>query len=329
VTELCGFEGTISPTVNDYPHYPFFGFDSSTAPSVPIPETLLEFKENWSAYWRLWATWSNVAAYLRRLSDVLYYLSRFLLLALPIFVLFVLLSRRILQTENNDYGKESKSVKAFKRLSDVTYRPVKAFVSSMIEFLKAHSVYPKIWLALWFFYFNAFTIVIEFIAYYLCFIISFDVVSLYRQFYKLFLDLWTVFEFIPVWVWVIIGIIVLDIISRKQAYATLSHRERRNCGFINERGVVTTVYGVMGVGKTKLITDMGLSKEKLLRDQAFEIILECDFKFPYFPWINLENELKKATEYHVCFSVPSVRKWVNKKYRRWQKSPTSSRMTTN
>ena len=63
-----------------------------------------------------------------------------------------------------------------------------------------------------------------------------------------------------------------------------------------------------------------------LRDQAFEIILESDMKFPFFPWCNLENELKRAIEYHAVFSVPSCKAWLKKKLRRWEKSPCREKL---
>lgn len=40
----------------------------------------------------------------------------------------------------------------------------------------------------------------------------------------------------------------------------------------------------MGKGKTTTITDMAISKSVMFRDKAFELILENDMKFPYFPW---------------------------------------------
>ena len=49
------------------------------------------------------------------------------------------------------------------------------------------------------------------------------------------------------------------------------------------------ICGTMGQKKTTAITDMTLSQEKMFRDKAFDKLLENDMKFPYFPYINLEN----------------------------------------
>ena len=119
----------------------------------------------------------------------------------------------------------------------------------------------------------------------------------------------------------VIGFLIFNHLCKKRGYNELSHRERRNRGFINERGVVTIVYGAMGAGKTALITDMALSAEVQLRDQAFEVILESDMKFPNFPWINLEDELKTSIKAHTVFSVPSCVQWLRTKFVLWRDKP--------
>ena len=43
---------------------------------------------------------------------------------------------------------------------------------------------------------------------------------------------------------------------------------------LKNRGIVTTVYGEMGTGKTQLITSMALSAEIQQREDPFEILLE-------------------------------------------------------
>ena len=119
----------------------------------------------------------------------------------------------------------------------MTYRPVKSWLTGFLLFIRDNSIYWKIWLALWAFYFNLFTIVLEFFAYYLYFVVSFDFINLYRQVYKLFIDLSAVFTFIPLWAWVIIALALLDRFRKKIAYNRLNHFEQRNRGFINARHV--------------------------------------------------------------------------------------------
>lgn len=271
--------------------------------------------------WRLWATKENFFGYLMFIVGLLYNVCYGILFLLPFLLVAVLLFKRYLKKQNNDYDKDSRPLKAFKWLSAHTYRPVKLWLTEFWSFLKEHKPYYVIWAVIWAYNFNLITIFLEFLAYYLYFVVSFDIINLYRQVYKLFLDLSVPFKFIPLWAWICIGIYVLHVMSVNWAFQKLYHRERRNRGFLNERGVVNTIYGYIGAGKTSLITDMALSAEVQILDDVYEIILETDMHFPYFPWINLENELKRAISFHVVYDVWSCRRWLKKKYRRWVKQP--------
>ena len=76
----------------------------------------------------------------------------------------------------------------------------------------------------------------------------------------------------------------------------------------------------MGTKKTTTITDMAMSQEVMFRNKAFEMILENDLKFPYFPWIVLENEIKRCMEYHQIYNLATCRRYVKKKKARWLKA---------
>ena len=324
----------ITPTVNELPKIPFFDFPSQTpdvptvpvVPSVPLPDNWEKFKINWSAYWRLWATKENFFGYLSAVGNALYIFSKVIVIIIPFVLLMWLLLRRMLKTQNNDYDKDSKPLVAFKRITAHTYTPVKTWLIGFVSFVKEHKNYYITWLCLWALYFNAFAIFIEFIAYYLYFVVSFDFLNLYRQVYKLFIDLSAAFTFIPLWAWAVVGLVALDKFRKNIAYGVLNHFERRNRGFINARPIVSMICGTMGKKKTTVLTDMALSQEAMFRDKAFEKILENDLKFPNFPWINLENELKRAMEYHEVYNLATVRKFVVKKRLRWQKTQTRERL---
>lgn len=332
--EIFEIPHRITPTVNELPKIPFFDFPSQTpdvptvpaVPSVPIPDNWEKFKIKWSAYWRLWATKENFFGYLSAVGNVLYIFSKVIVIIIPFILLVWLLLRCILKTQNNDYDKDSKPLTIFKRITAHTYTPIKTWLIGFVGFIKEHKNYYVTWLCLWALYFNAFAILIEFIAYYLYFVVSFDFLNLYRQVYKLFIDLSAAFTFIPLWAWAVVGLVALDKFRKNIAYATLNHFERRNRGFINARPIVSMICGTMGKKKTTVLTDMALSQEAMFRDKAFEKILENDLKFPNFPWINLENELKRAMEYHEVYNLATVRKFVVKKRLRWQKTQTRERL---
>lgn len=318
----------ITPTVNDLPKIPFFDFPSQMpdvptvpdVPSVPLPDNWEKFKIKWSAYWRLWATKENFFGYLSAVGNALYIFSKVIVIIIPFILLVWLLLRRMLKTQNNDYDKDSKPLAIFKRITAHTYIPIKTWLIGFVGFIREYKNYYIMWLCLLALYFNAFAILIEFIAYYLYFVVSFDFLNLYRQVYKLFIDLSAAFTFIPLWAWVVVGLIVLDKFRKNIAYGVLNHFERRNRGFINARPIVYMVCGTMGKKKTTAITDMALSQAVMFRDKAFERILANDLKFPYFPWCNLENEIKRGMEYHQIYNLATVRKFARKKKQRFLKN---------
>lgn len=321
---IVGEADAITPTVNEYPSWQFV--ESIFSPLTLLPFTWEEFQVWWKEYWIRWATWEMVEDYFVFLADVLYYVAQAILVLLTVAIPLYFIFQGYLTQKNNDANVDSKVLTFFKGFWTKCISRVINWVKQFIAFLEEHRVYKTIWLWLWLFYFNAITIVVEFLAFYFYFVFSLDFISIYRQVYKLLLDLTAVIRFIPALIWAIIIIVVMEKLAENAGYDELRHRERRNRGFLNERSIVSIFYGTMGVGKTACITDAALSGEVELRDRAFEVIVECDFCFPYFPWINLENEMKVASAFHVVYDLSSVRRWIRKKYKRWLKNPTQARI---
>jgi len=310
----------IVPTVNEIQSWQWA--QSRYQPLKILPFTWEEFKVMWGQYWRIFANWQNVKAYFAGFGKVLSYIVIGILTVAPFLLVLYIFFNRSLKTENNDYDKETKVLRFCKLISQYTYQPIKRFIFDYICFLRENRYWWKIWLFAFMLYFNALTIIVEFIGFFLYFVISFDFVNIYRQVYKLMLDLTPAIRFIPVILWVLIGIWLLSYLARKRAFRELDHRERRNRGFLNERGVMSTLYGPMGAGKTKNMTCMAMSTEVEFRDMAFEIILESDFKFPHMNWATLEQDFKQAVANHDVFSISTVEVWVRQRRDIWCNEPT-------
>lgn len=310
--EITEIPHNITPTVNTYPKYPFFNFlQNIKLPSTFLPFDIETFKVKWSQYWRVWASWANFKAYLSFLIDKLYIISEILLCVMPFFIIFYMMFESYLKKENNDYDKDSKSLQKWKRFSLRVITPIKTWFKNFFVFMKKHPVYSRIWFVLWALYFNFFAIAIEFVAYYFYLVVSFDFISLYIQIVKLFLDLWSILTFIPLWGWCVIGFMFFDRIRKSIGYNVLEHNEMKNRGFINGRPIVYMVCGTMGKKKTTAITDMALSQEAMFRDKAFEKLLENDMKFPNFPWINFENFIRRCMERHLIYNLATCLKAVS------------------
>ena len=300
-------------TVND--------ISSVSLPSMlGITDSYEEFLLRWHKYWQLFVSENVIKSYLAHVTELMFVISQWLLVLTPIVMILYLMFLRYLENHNNDYNKDSKAVRFYRRIEKFVYKPVNRFIREFIDFINEHKLYKVLWIITWAYAFNFIAIIVELFAYYFYLVASFDLIHIYRQIYKLTVDLSAVVDFIPLLGWVIIAYIIICLIRKNIAIKRLNHYERRNRGFINERPIVYMVCGSMGTKKTTTITDMALSQQVMFRNKAFEKILENDLKFPYFPWIVLENEIKRCMEYHQIYNLATCRNYVTKKKARWLKN---------
>ena len=301
--QLFRIEHNFVPTINNLSSV-------ELSPFLGLPATWDEFCIGWFEYWQAWASMSNFKAYLSYLVILSFNLLKIVLLViLPLMLVIYLMFVLFLSRHNNKYNKDSKPLKCIKWLSAKTYIPIKLWLCNFWEFLKVNK-YIKIIFFILLFDFNIITIGIELIAYIFYFIISFNVLTLYNQIYKLCCDLSVAVAIIPWWCWLLFAYFCICKFRKKIGYSRLNHFERKNCGFINERPIVLMVCGTMGKKKTTTITDISLSQEAMFRDKAFELLCENDLKFPFFPWINLENALKFAMKKHIIYNLASCKKYI-------------------
>ena len=309
----------IIPSVNDLSHMPFTITDK-------VPKDWELFKTSFVAFFEKFGDIEVFKEFLRYLATstastlkIFVLITLSLVLIVPVSIPLV----KMLKKPNNDYGKETKPLKIFKKISDYTYRPVKSWVKGFFAFLNEYRIYYVIWAIIWAFHFNLATVVMEVLAYYFYFVSTFDIGHLYIQAYKLMLDLSVMFKFVPAPLWILFGLLIINKVRKNRGYDNLLHMELMNRGFINERPIVTLICAKMGLGKTTLLTDMAISVDVMLRDLAYKIILENDLMFPFFPWINLENAVKRAIRNHSIYNLTTARRFVESKKKKFLKRPVS------
>ena len=283
-----------------------------------IPESSTEFVSNAKTYWQLLGDKKMIAGYIKIFLYSMIFLLNLSAMLITLGIVLHQVFKGYITKHNNDYNKDSKPLKVLKKLAEYTYIPVKKVVVSFFAFLKQNDLYLKLWLFIWLFNFNILTVLLEFIAFIYYVVVSYDFANTYTQVYKLFLDLKPMFEFVPVWCWVIIDFIVLDRIRKNIGYARLNHMERKNRGFVNNLPIVSYITGVPGAGKTTTLTDFALTQEILFRLKAYEKIIENDMRFPNFPWINFENEIKKQMQLHNIYNLATCRSYVRRMAYRFQ-----------
>ena len=317
--ELFMMEHTTTPTVTDLSKVPF---------DLPmkVPQTWQDFTSKITLFWQTAISKENLINYLIHTVGVLYGIFQVSLIILPVVLVLLLCIRLFGGKINNDYNKDTKPLKAWKWVLKRITTPIKCFILSFLQFVRLHRAYWIIWLIIWSYNFNVITIVIELLAFYLYFAVSFDIANIFVQIVKLLRDLSAMFKYVPWPVWVIFAICILDKLRKKIGYKTLNRLERRIRGFLNEREYIMLWCGTIGKGKTTCGTSAGVSWEIMIRDKAFELLLETDLKFPYFPWINLENEIKRCMSRHSIYNLASCRRFARSKHRKFNCRPMKYRM---
>ena len=284
-----------------------------------LPSDFESFKVNATTYFSMLISKENFLSWLSATGTKASILAKVLTILLPCFLVLIIAIKRMYASGNTKHNVDTIPLRVFKKISAVTYQPIKWFVCGYIEFLREHNWIWISWLVMWAFHLNIASIVIEFFAYYFFFSVSFRVDTIYTQFVKLVIDLQPFLRFFPWWSLVIAAYCLFYNFRKKIALNRLRHFEAKNCGFINELPIVSMACGSMGKKKTTLITDMTLSQEVMFRQKALSILQENDMKFPHFPWILFEKELQKCMEYHTVYNLATVKEWVNKKRVRYEK----------
>lgn len=299
---LFGIEHNIVPSVTEY--------SSVMDWSILLPSDFEGFTSQSKSFFALLIDGENFAAYWSKVGDVMLVLLKVVAIMLPCLLVLGLVIWRLYKSGNTKHNRDTIPLRIFKKLSEWIYRPLKITIASFVNFLRENRAVWMLWVGIWAFNLNAASIVMGFLAYYFYFVLSFDVANLYVQVCKLLIDLQVIFRHFPWWCIAFICWLLFDHWRKSIALNRLRHFEARNCGFINELPIVSMACGSMGKKKTTLITDMVLSQEVMFRQKALEILQQNDMKFPYFPWIAFEDELRRCMEHGTVYNLASVKAWV-------------------
>ena len=299
---LFGLDHAIVPSVTEY--------SSVMDWSILLPSDFESFTSQATSFFSLLVDGENFAGYWAKVGDVMLVLLKVVAIMLPCLLILGLVIWRLYKSSNTKHNKDTVPLRVFKILSRWFYQPLKRAVLSYRDFLTEHRAVWIFWAVMWAFHLNAASIVMGFLAYYFYFVLSFDVTNLYVQVCKLFIDLHVIFRYFPWWCIAFVCWLLFDHWRKSVALNRLRHFEARNCGFINELPIVSMACGSMGKKKTTLITDMVLSQEVMFRQKALEILQQNDMKFPYFPWIAFEDEVRRCMEHGTVYNLASVKAWV-------------------
>ncbi len=261
----------------------------------------------------------NLNGWLEKIGDTLLLISQVLTTLLPCLFLLIVIMKKAYGRENCDHNEDSIPLRLYKKVEGLTLYPIRNFLRGYQQFLRENKRLWKAWIYTWVLHLNLASIVVGFFAYYFYFSVAYDFSTVYVQFVKLAMDLQVLFQSFPWWC---IGGGAWYFFTRwrrKMGNNKLRHFEARNCGFINELPIVSITCGSMGKKKTTMLTDMMLSQEVMFRQRALEVLQKSDMKFPNFPWICFEDELRICMERHAVYNLASIKTWVGVKRSRFEK----------
>ena len=277
-----------------------------------IPPDIRALGAKFKAFGRLLISGENFEAYFASIQIWLFAL----LVFLPVIILFAfilrILLRRAIRKMNNNYNHDTIALRAFKRLSNALYEPIKRFTLAATDGLGDFvngTIFRKVFIIIWLFNLNVFSILVSLIAALLYFSASFDFVTIYNFLYLAVAFILTTLRVFPTWFWVIAGLVLINWLRKRIGLRRLRIMEARNVAFDNDRSLAVMLCGTMGKDKTKLMTDMALSLDVQFRAEAHKRMLEIDLKFPSFPWIVFENDLKGAIANGQVYNLASCGRW--------------------
>ena len=289
-----------------------------------MPTTAEGYKQQIAKFFTTFISKDNFNQWLMGLRNGAEKISKGVVLLMPCLIVLWFIVKRIYSETNTKHGENAKPLNVVLFINDKVILPVYRLIQGLIEFAEPKKYVWITWFAMWFLNLNLTSIVVAFLSFYFYFAISFDIPGIFIQIAKLLIDLQVMMKTIPPWAFVIAGLFIWDKIRKSRALNKLKHFEAQNCGFINELSIVSMSCGSMGKRKTTLITDMALSQEVIFRQEALKRLQTADMKFPYFPWVLFEDEIKICMQYRVIYNLATIKIWIEKKRKRYEKHRNST-----
>lgn len=286
---------------------------SSLPADFVFPLNWEEFKVHFVLWWRALWTSANFKNFWLEFSDVLY----IIFIVLQFVVMFLLLLKSLLQSaiqkENTEHGQDTKALKKYKVFEKKVLWRIKFWIKEFWAFFTADRKikYSTLFLVVWLFNLNVFTIIGEVFAYLFYFCSSADFGSIFTQIYKLLLDVVLMFGALPWYIWVIVIFALIVKFRTKRGYKKLNHMQAKNCGFVKSLSLCTLFSSPMGFGKTKLMTSMFLTATMVFKESTKESLFKAEYKFPNFPFVLFEDSLRAYIKAHKIFGLATIEEYVH------------------
>ncbi len=291
-----------------------------------FPISLEELKESVSVFFELFFSRYNFLSWLLVVLPKLMIISQLIMLTSLALVVRILFKYIFRPSVNNDHGKETKPLQIYKKICSCFFKPVYIYTRSVYLFFRGNSFYWNVFLIAFFCSTNVSSIVLSAIAYFFYFLVSFDFLSFFVQLYKLSVDLIILFSTLPLLVWLCIGAVLFDKITKCLADARLDRQLAKDESVVRSFGLVVFVTGVMRSGKTLLITAFQTIKARIYRKDSKKTMLDMHSMFPYFPFSVFQQEIlrllkKDEKDKGRIYSAASLKVYLDFKESKFSKKP--------
>ena len=292
---------------------------SNVDSKLVFPINWEEFKTSFVNFWEKFFNGENFSKWSAEFGNVMLIVLTVLQLLLILGLLIKLLLSKKLETPNNDYNKDSAALRAFKKFERI-FVPINHWLKDLILFFKLTKVpYKKLFIAIWLYNLNVYTIIGESLAFLFYIVSSLNFDIFFIQIYKLAFDINLTLKTLPWYVWLLLLFMFLRKYRIKKGLKKLNHLQAQNCGFVKALGVATLVTGPMDYGKTKLLTSMSLNLSTIYKETSKDSLFKIDFKFRHFPFINFENALKHEILSHRIYSLATCERYVRNRRKFFEK----------
>lgn len=286
-----------------------------------FPKTWEQLSEDFDVFIKLFFSKDNYINFMIDVNPKITLYTQLLMLVVLLVCVYLLVSIFIKPKQNNDYGKETKACRAFKKVCKNVFTPTWDYLKSLYVFFCGRKYYFWIFVVIFVCSVNVVSIVISFLAYYFYLLGSLNFVSVIYQMYKLSVDLIIMLGTLPLPVWIYIGLVIFNKLTIYFAYARLDRQEHKNILFLKARGIVVFITGVMRAGKTTLLTLLMKLQAKIFRRDSQKILLKVHTHFPYFPFPVFQQELLKGLKAKKIKSLSSLELYIEDKRKKFTEKP--------
>lgn len=274
---------------------------------------------------RLQDMWSVVfdktcfLVYLAKVADWINEIAPILMLLVMIIpLLWMLIKSSILSPNEDKHGDKTKAFKRFEGKPLGALLKIRNWAFELWHTFIARKIYLYSISIVWLLNFNLLTVATGALAYYFYFAMAFDFQNLFKvQFARLLLDVVIMLSGAPWLFWTFVAYVIIRVVRTAIGYSKLENYEDKVRDFIRKQPICILICGLMGSKKTTMVTDIALSCEVMMREDALGILMEQDSKYPNFPWITFEDELKAAFKHHRIYSLTTAKLWIQRRMERF------------